>query len=294
VRDKAANSGGQSQLQQLHAKLIDPISQFLPTEPDEPVMFLPHAELFMVPFAALQDSSGRYLIEKHTLVSAPSVQVLQHTGRQRGDSEPDGDAQILIVGDPKMPALPPQFGDATLSQLPGTEQEARRIAALFETEALVGQHASETDVTRRMASARIIHLATHGLLDDFGSGIPGAIALASSEDDDGLLTAMEIFQMRLRADLVVLSACDTGLGRITGDGVVGLSRSLIAAGAASAVVSLWQVPDDPTALLMIAFYENLTQGMSKAEALRHAMLATMGQHPDPYNWAAFTLIGEID
>ncbi|MBH8562816.1 CHAT domain-containing protein [Nostoc sp. CENA67] len=106
-----------------------------------------------------------------------------------------------------------------------------------------------------MTKVRIIHLVTHGLLDDFGFGVPGAIALApdptpktEQQDSNGFLTAGEIFDMKLNAELVVLSACETGQGKITGDGVIGLSRSLIAAGVPSVVVSLWSVDDKSTML----------------------------------------------
>jgi CHAT domain-containing protein len=138
-----------------------------------------------------------------------------------------------------------------------------------------------------------IPLATHGLLDDV-RGLGSAIALAPSGTDDGLLTAEEIFDMKLQANLVVLSACNTGEGRITGDGVIGLSRALISAGVPSVIVSLWAVPDAPTSELMQAFYQNLQSNPNKAQALRQAMLATMKTHPDPRDWAAFTLIGEAE
>jgi CHAT domain-containing protein len=148
-----------------------------------------------------------------------------------------------------------------------------------------------------LPQARVIHLATHGLLDDYkGLGTPGAIALGPSgtgELNDGLLTANEILDLNLNAKLVVLSACDTGRGRITGDGVIGLSRSLITAGVPSVIVSLWSVPDAPTAELMVEFYRNWRERkMDKAQALRQAMLSTMKNHPNPRDWAAFTLIGE--
>ena len=90
----------------------------------------------------------------------------------------------------------------------------------------------------------------------------------------------------------MLSACDTGLGRITGDGVVGLSRALVVAGTPSVVVSLWSVPAAPTAELMTAFYQQLSQGETKAEALRQAMLTVRDRYPNPRDWAAFTLMGE--
>jgi CHAT domain-containing protein len=142
---------------------------------------------------------------------------------------------------------------------------------------------------------RVVHLATHGLLDDIKElGVPGAIALAPSENDDGFLTAGEILNLKLNAELVVLSGCHTGQGKITGDGVLGLSRSLITSGVSSAIVSLWAVPDAPTALLMTEFYRHLALNPDKAQALRSAMLTTMKQYPQPINWAAFTLIGEAE
>ena len=114
--------------------------------------------------------------------------------------------------------------------------------------------------------------------------------------DNGLLTAEEILNLKLNADLVVLSACDTGRGRITGDGVIGLSRSLISAGVPSVVVSLWAVCDNSTSFLMTEFYKNLQQKLDKATALRLAMLTTRQQkkYQKPLHWAAFTLIGEAE
>jgi CHAT domain-containing protein len=163
---------------------------------------------------------------------------------------------------------------------------------------ITGQQATEAAIAQQMPQARLIHFATHGLLDDVkGLGVPGAIALAPSGNgqlNDGLLTTDEILDMQLNAELVVLSACDTGRGRITGDGVIGLSRSLITAGVPSIIVSLWKVPDDSTAFLMTEFYQNLQKTPDKAQALRQAMLATKQKYPEPLNWAAFTLIGEAE
>ena len=140
----------------------------------------------------------------------------------------------------------------------------------------------------------------HGLLDDhrgLGSAIalapePGQPAVDAFGHTNGLLTAAEILDLNLNAELVVLSACDTGRGQITGDGVIGLSRSFMAAGVSSLMVSLWAVPDAPTATLMTEFYTNWKQRqLDQAQALRQAMLSTMQRHPDPRDWAAFTLIG---
>ncbi|GAB4205955.1 MAG: hypothetical protein Fur006_62590 [Coleofasciculaceae cyanobacterium] len=282
-------------LTQLHKLLIEPIAQFLPTNPDERVIFIPHNELFLVPFPALQDTSGKYLIQKHTILTAPSIQVLQLTHEKRKAVSGNG---VLVVGNPTMPSVTTKVGESSqqLTNLPGAEKEATEIAELLNTKALTGKQATKASVLPKLPNARIIHLATHGLLDDFkGLGVPGAIALApdgTGELNDGLLTSNEIFDLKLNAELVVLSACDTGRGRLTGDGVIGLSRSLITAGVPSVIVSLWSVPDAPTASLMTRFYQNLQKDPDKAQALRQAMLTTMQNHPNPRDWAAFTLIGE--
>lgn len=278
------------QLQQLYQLLIEPIAQNLPSDPNERVIFIPQDSLFLVPFAALQDENENYLIEKHTILIAPAIQVLDLTRQQRQHSS---GKSIVVVGNPTMPSIgnPPQ----PLPPLPGAEREALAIAQLLNTKAITGNQATKAAILQRFSNARIIHLATHGLLDDFKEqGVPGAIALAPSSNDNGLLTSSEILDLKLNAELIVLSACDTGRGRITGDGVIGLSRSLISAGVPSVIVSLWSVPDAPTASLMTEFYRQLQQNLDKAQALRQAILMTMKQNPDPKDWAAFTLIGEAE
>ncbi|NEP08951.1 MAG: CHAT domain-containing protein [Symploca sp. SIO2C1] len=281
-------------LQQLHNLLIEPIAELLPQNPNNHVIFIPQGELFLVPFSALQDNSGKYLIEKHTILTAPSIQVLDLTHKQRNRIG-DGISHSLVVGNPSMPSvsLSPGEKPQQLSSLPGAEREANAIAPLLNTQPLIGNQATETAIKQQLGKARMIHLATHGLLDEI-RGLGSAIALTPSNKDDGLLTAEEILDLQLNAELVVLSACDTGRGRITGDGVVGLSRSFISAGVPSVIVSLWQVPDAPTASLMTQFYQSLSSNPDKAQALRGAMLATMKQYPDPKDWAAFTLIGEAN
>jgi len=287
-------------LQQLHQILIQPIADLLTADPTQKVIFMPQGYLFLVPFPALQDKLGKHLIEKHTILTAPSIQVLHLTRQQRdriaGEHRSRGVGKVaLVVGNPTMPSLSLSPGEKPqqLSSLPGAERETNAIAPLLNTLPLIGNQATETAIKQQLGKARIIHLATHGLLDE-ERGLGSAIALTPSSKDDGLLTAEEILNFKLNAELVVLSACDTGRGRITGDGVVGLSRSFISAGVPSIIVSLWQVPDTPTASLMTQFYQSLSSNPNKAQALRSAMLATMKQHPNPKNWAAFTLIGEAN
>jgi CHAT domain-containing protein/Tfp pilus assembly protein PilF len=275
-------------LTKLHQILIDPIAADLPTDPNQRVIFMPQGELFLLPFVALRDASGKYLIERHTLSISPSIQTLDLTHQQAARSTSQG--RTVIVGDPKMPS----FDGETLPPLPGSRQEAIAIGKILNTAPLLGDQATKAAVVSQMRSASVIHLATHGLLDVFNGDIPGAIALAPSGNDNGLLSAGEIFDLKLKANLVVLSACDTGRGEIKGDGVIGLSRSLIAAGVPSVVVSLWAVNDDATSVLMSDFYRNLKTNPNKAQSLRQAMLTTLKQYPNPADWAAFTLVGESD
>ena len=277
---------------QLHQLLIEPIADLLPKDANERVIFIPQESLFLLPFPALEDSSGQYLIQKHTLLTVPAIQVLDLTRQQqqRLATKYSGVVQgkdALVVGNPKMPA--------DLEPLPSAEEEARAIGQILNTKAIVRDQAIKVDIVKQLPNARLIHLATHGLLSDLKKvGVPGAIALTPSSNDDGFLTSGEILNLKLNAQLVVLSACNTGRGKITGDGVIGLSRSLITSGVPSVVVSLWSVPDAPTSLLMTEFYRNFQKNPDIAQALRQAMLMTMKETPNPYNWAAFTLIGEAD
>ena len=318
---KNAEEQATKRLQQLHQLLIEPIANLLPTDPNAHVTFIPQESLFLAPFPALQDASGKYLIEKHTIRTAPSIQVLDltHTQRQRVGAHRGTPLQgndALVVGNPTMPSIVTTVGEKPqqLPPLPGAEREAKAIAPLLNTQPLIGSQATKKVVTELLPKARIIHLATHGLLDNV-DGIGSAIALApnsissltpplirgaggvspqSAQGVNGLLTAAEILSLKLNAELVVLSACDTGSGKLVGDGVVGLSRSLISAGTSSVMVSLWAVSDDSTAVLMTEFYKNIQHNPDKAQALRQAMLTTMRQieYSNPLQWAAFTLIGE--
>ncbi len=311
VQDRSAPNATPA-LQRLHQLLIEPIADLLPQHPDQHVLFVPQGSLFLVPFPALKAANGEFLIERHTLLTAPSIQSLALTQPHKILAKPKAHpvsptlSPILIVGNPVMPAvaLRPDRPPQPLAPLPGSETEALAIAQRLHVQPLIGAVATEAEVRKRLPQARWIHLATHGLLDYGVSrsglaqpGIPGAIALASSGSDpaqDGLLTSNEIIDLDLHADLVVLSACDTGQGELTGDGVVGLARAWMGAGAPSVVVSLWAVSDTSTAVLMTEFYRHLSEGQDKAQALRQAMLSTAQTYPDPHDWAAFTLVGAAE
>ena len=279
-------------LQKLHEILIQPIADLLPTRPKEHIILIPQGDLFFVPFAALQDKKGQYLIEKHTIATAPSIQVLDLL-YQRKQHNQGLVKDVLIVGNPIMPTKPLQPGENPPEEhnLPGAEQEAKQIAEIFNTKALIGNAATETTIVQKMPQAKIIHLATTALPNN-EQGLDSALALAPSSKDDGWLTSEEIINLNLKAELVVLSGNDTAIGKVTNDGVIGLSRSFLTAGATSVIGSLWCVSDMATAFLMTEFYQELSKNPDKAAALRQAMLITMKKYPNPINWAAFTLIGD--
>jgi CHAT domain-containing protein len=205
---------------------------------------------------------------------------------------------LLALGDPVYAESSDDSGRGLkLAALPGTRREVQAIAQLFGKQAAIrlGAEASEATARKELSSASLIHLACHGILDQ-RSPLDSGLALSADETNDGLLQAWEIFEkVRMNADLVVLSACQTGLGRTTKqEGVVGLTRALQYAGAKSIVVSLWSVSDDSTAALMTVFYTELKKGTNKDVALQRAM-ATVRKHPKwshPFFWAPFVLIGD--
>jgi tetratricopeptide (TPR) repeat protein len=276
-------AAAQGDLKLLHKLLIEPIAKSLPKDPNQRIIFIPQGELFFVPFVALQDSNDKYLIEQHTISTASAIGLLDSTPKPAKFNPKQGTS--IVVGNPIMPLAP----DGTqLVPLAGAEKEAIAIGSILKTTPLIGAKADKNVVISKMRSASIIHLATHGLLDKVKGDIPGAIALTN-----GLLTSNEIFDLKLQANLVVLSACDTGGGDLSGDGVIGLSRALAVAGTPSVAVSLWSVNDSATQELMVEFYQNwYGKGMDKDQSMRQAMLEVMKSREKPRDWAAFTILGE--
>ncbi len=315
---RPAPPGSGTDLKRFYQLLIEPIHDLLPTQEGARLIIVPERALFMVPYAALENASGEPLIARHALSVVPSLQTLALAAMRK---QPAGDAaSSVVVGNPLMPAYTPRPGGRPMDipPLPGAEEEAKAIAAILKTNALTGAAATKSAVMSQIAGARYVHLATHGFLDrltdqaqsgvnphvrdialfdqaaDGGAITPGLLALAPSGSDGGMLSANEIAQSTTKAELVVMSACDSGRGAINDDGVIGLSRAWMAAGVPSVMVTLWTIPDDATKDLMVSFYQQLAAGTRKAEALRLAMIATRTKYPDPFNWAAFMLIGEPD
>jgi CHAT domain-containing protein len=175
--------------------------------------------------------------------------------------------------------------------------EADALKAGFPDAALyTGARAQEATAKEESGKFRQLHFATHGLLNDHAP-LMSSVVLAQppSGSEDGFLTAREIFELKLSAELVVLSACHTAGGeKRAGEGVVGLTWALFVAGAATQVLSQWAVADASTAVLMRAFYGKLTAGEGKGAALRDAALGLQEdeKHGHPYYWAPFILVGD--
>ncbi|MEM9772035.1 MAG: CHAT domain-containing protein [Cyanobacteria bacterium P01_D01_bin.73] len=278
--------GEPKDLKRAYELLIQPIEDFLPTGRGDRLIIVPYRELSTVPFVALIDSNDRFLIDRYAVTIAPSLRTLSTIQQKQTVSK----GQPLIVGNPS--PMPDQ-----LSALPGSEKEAQAIAQALNTTPLIGSNANEAAVKQSLETANILHFATHGIVADSDRNIEGNwLALADDSDDseDGKLTLTEIFNSNLNAQLAVLSACNTVSGEVTGEGVLGLARAFLKAGAPAVVASLWQVPDEQTRLLMEAFYRELLAGETYADALRIAQLEVRSQFTNPRNWAAFMVIGDGD
>jgi tetratricopeptide (TPR) repeat protein len=281
-------------LQNLYAEFVAPVADALP-DPGSTIVIEPHCSLWLVPFAALQLADSTWMGDRWPLIYAPSAQTLEEI-RQEPAYAPLTHAKLLVVGNPVMPKVTlPDGRELTLSALSGAEAEVNAIAQLFpitQRTLLTQAEATEAHVKQLALSHNIIHLATHGLA--FGSDpLASFVAFSPTEQENGLLTAREVMQTSLPADLVVLSACQTGLGRITGEGMLGLSRAFLVAGARSLIVSQWSVSDIATLELMVAFYKHYLEHGNKATALQQATQIVRSQEEfnHPRYWAPFVLIG---
>jgi CHAT domain-containing protein len=292
---------------ELYDLLIKPVRHALPRTPGSLLTIVPHGPLAALAFAGLQDEGGRYLLESFTLHYAPAGAALEFTAAQRRPAARQG--RVLVVSDPVPPTL--STLDRPLPRLPGARAEGRAIEALIPAARMTrfeGEAAREGTIREAAANKSVLHFATHAIVRDHDP-FSSFLALGRAGDDDGLLTAQEIYRLRLDADLVVLSACRSAGGRVTGDGIATFARAFLYAGAPSIVASLWDVADEPTNRLVPAFYRSWLSGASKARALRAAQLALLKElrsgrvqietpaglvslPEHPVFWAGFALIGE--
>jgi CHAT domain-containing protein/tetratricopeptide (TPR) repeat protein len=261
--------------QKLYARLVAPLESALG---QRAVLLVPHSGLHYLPFGALHDGQ-RFMLEKHALrvtTSVSALKFLHHTPAKPG-------ATALILGNPT-------------SDLPSAEAEARQLSSLLPgSSLLLGTAATRQALFAAAPGARTIHIASHAVFDA-RQPLESRLMLAppsatAASPESGALRVGDIYGLNLTADLVTLSACETGLGRITDGGeVIGMARGFLYAGSATVVASLWQVADEATATLMGRFYANLPR-MNKRDALRAAQLELARRSAQPYFWASFYLNG---
>jgi CHAT domain-containing protein/Tfp pilus assembly protein PilF len=302
----------------IYTELISPLAERLPPSVQNLVV-IPDGILCYLPFETLvrdghDDANRKFMIETYQVSYAPSVSSLALLARPRSGDVSAG--KILALGNPvyasRHPIGPPHqngSGDVLreiylesgfdFSELPYSKREVQEIGRIFGPEFVdtyVGSEAREEVIKKAsLTDYRIIHFACHGFLDE-SAPLRSALVLSMDDDpeEDGFLQAREIYELRLDADLVILSACQTGRGRLeNGEGVLGLPRTFFCAGARSAISSLWKISDRSTSSLMRNFYRFLASGLNKAQALRQAklkMLRSRLRHP--FYWAGFVLNGD--
>jgi CHAT domain-containing protein len=241
----------------LYKQLIEPLLFHIT---GKELIIIPHDVLHYLPFHALAGSDGHYLIEKYPIYYLSSASLLQFVKEKRKA----GGEKVLAFGNPDL-------GDPE-KNLKFAELEAKEVKAAYPGSSVyTGKEATEEKSKTLSPNHDILHFATHAKLNQ-DDPLSSAVLLAREDKEDGRLEVREIFGLDLKANLVVLSGCETGLGKLsTGDELVGLTRAFIYAGTPSVVASLWSVDDSSTAQLMASFYRNL-KTMSKVEALRQAQL----------------------
>jgi len=281
------------------------------------LIIVPDGKLHLLPFDGLIDQNGRYVLESHVVTYAPSATVLHLLRRARHTDE--FAMSFLGVGDVIYPRRPVAASNAgarasnkqvvadffdlaavTFPDLPGTRQEVTNIAEIMKgtTRVLLGQTATEAEFKATpLSDFRVIHIAAHGVGSaQFPDRAALALGSSSARSEDGLLQVREIRDLPLRAELVTLSACDTGNGRLLGEeGIATLERAFLLAGAKAVVASLWTADDTYTIALMKRFYQHLADGIDKGRALRQAKLDLLQEFGDqalPIYWAGFVLSGE--
>ncbi len=263
--------------QELYRLLIEPARQKIR---GKELLIVPHDVLHYVPFGALIAANGRYLIEDFPLEYLSSASLMQFTKEKKKT----GRETVLALGNPDL-------GDESFN-LRFAEREAKEIATVFpKSSVLLRGQATKARVVALGPANDILHFAVHA---EFNQEDPtsSALLLVREGNEDGKLKVREIFALDLKADLVVLSACETGLGKISnGDEIVGLTRAFIYAGTPSVITTLWKVNDRASYELMKEFYLQLKTA-KKSAALRQAQLKIMKEFPQPFFWAAFGLTGE--
>lgn len=320
-----AIAGLYARSRELHQELFAPLEAYLTKArkliivADGSLLYLPFETLARGYKSSANDPMNiEYLIDRFAISYAPSATALAAI-KERSGAAPRNSKGIIAFGDPiyvnekaagadsalstsRKPLTGPSERGFDFKQLPYTRTEVNGIASLFsadERRTFLGVEAQEETVkTEDLSRYRYVHFAAHGMIDEQVPARSGIVLSAPGDSkEDSILQMSEVMRLKLNAELVTLSACRTGLGKLLkGEGMIGLTRAFMYAGADSVLVSLWSVNDLATAELMKSFYQHLKQGVKKDEALRRAKLSLIrGRRPTwrhPYYWAPFTLIGQ--
>lgn len=267
------------------------------------LIIAPDSTLWDLPFQTLVTGANRFVIEDAAIAYAPSFTVLREmTRRRKIESAHANPASLLALGNPVLGTETLKraltLRDGKLEPLPEAEQEVKALGKLYgnsRSKVYVGADAREDRVKSEATRAKILHFATHGILNN-ASPMYSHLALAEGgANEDGLLEAWELMQLDLQADLVVLSACETARGRVgAGEGMIGFSWAMFIAGVPSVVVSQWKVESAGTRDLMVNFHRGLLSTSTKSNALRHAALKLL-KNPEtshPFYWGGFILVGD--
>ena len=266
-------------LSALYDIIIEPIQNLLVVGSE--LIFVPEGPLFLAPFAAFKGPNSKHLCESFRIRLIPSLTSL----KMIGDCPVDHHCKsgVLLVGDPWVQEV------AELKQLPFAKEEVEMIGKMLGCTPLIGRQATKDEVLRRIDSVALVHIAAHGSMDT------GEIALAPDDAKmDFILTMRDVLRVKMRARLVVLSCCHSAQGEIKAEGVVGIARAFLGAGARSVLVSLWAIDDKATLEFMKNFYQHLVKGKSASEALNQAMncMRESEEFGSVKYWASFVLIGD--
>ena len=272
-------------LKKQYSVYISPIEEYLV---GSKILVSPEGSLFHVPFCALLNSKNEHLCEKYSLQFTPALYVLNSClSKPLPKIGPS-----LFVGNPTVGEVEFNGNVGSPSPLPEATVEAKECSTFFNAEPLLEQEATKENVLNGMKGASIIHIAAHGHMDDADIFLaPNEGAPKPPSEEHYLLSAKDVVECTLAARLVVLSCCHSGRGQISAEGVVGIARSFLGAGARSVLVTLWRIPDEQTKEFMKAFYDKVVQCVSVCVALQEIMVELKGKFSFPA-WAPFQIVGE--
>ena len=285
-----SSDGKSDALKALSDVVISPISHLIE---GEEVLIVPDGPLLLVPHVALMDQHSKYISEKlriRLLSSLTSLKLMAEC--PEGYHRTTG---ALLVGDPWVESV--RIKRKRVKQLPGARKEVEMIGAILEVNPVIGKDATKAEVLSRLNSVALVHIAAHGC-PETGEIVlsPNSTSSRRPKEEDFLLTMADVLNAKLQARLVVLSCCHSGRGKIKAEGVVGIARAFLGAGARSVLASLWAINDEATLEFMRKFYKHLMEGQSVSTSLNQAMKGMReSDNPDfsdVKNWAPFVLIGD--